>query len=54
MGRPTDDPKTLILRMRISEEDKQRLEYCAKQTGLTQSEIVRRGIRETYDRLTAK
>ena len=50
-GRPTDDPKTLIFRARISEEDMRRLEYCVKATGMTKSEIIRQGIREVYARL---
>jgi predicted DNA-binding protein len=50
-GRPTDDPKTLNTRIRLSEEDVQRLEYCALVTGMKKSEIIRQGIKEVYDRL---
>lgn len=50
-GRPTDDPKTLNTRIRLSEEDVQRLEFCARVTGLKKSEIIRLGIKEVYDRL---
>lgn len=50
-GRPTDDPKTLNTRVRLSEEDVQRLEYCAKASGMSKSEIIRQGIKEVYDRL---
>ena len=53
-GRPTEDPKTLSTRIRLSEEDVQRLEYCAKETGLTKAEIIRQGIREIYERLKKK
>lgn len=48
-GRPTDDPKTLSTRIRLSEEDIKRLEYCAKKTGLTKAEIIRKGIKEVYE-----
>lgn len=51
MGRPTNDPKILNTRIRLSEEDIKRLEFCAKETGLTKSEIIRQGIKEVYDRL---
>ena len=51
MGRPTDDPKTIMLRTRVSEDDMRRLEYCAKATGMTKSEIVRQAIQEVYNRL---
>ena len=54
MGRPTDDPKTLDIRVRLSENDMQRLEHCAKVTGKKRAEIIREGIRDTYDRLNKK
>ena len=50
-GRPTDDPKTLSTRIRLSDEDIQRLEYCVKVTGMKKSEIIRQGIKEIYERL---
>ena len=50
-GRPTDDPKTLNTRIRLSEEDVQRLEFCTQVTGMKKSEIIRQGIKEVYDRL---
>jgi len=50
-GRPTNDPKTLSTRIRFSEEDVNRLEYCTKKTGLTKSEIIRQGIKEVYEKL---
>lgn len=50
-GRPTDEPKTLNTRIRLSEEDVQRLEYCAEVTGMKKSEIIRLGIKEVYERL---
>lgn len=52
-GRPTTDPKTLNTRIRLSEEDVQRLEFCARATGMTKSEIIRQGIKEVYERLKA-
>lgn len=50
-GRPTTDPKTLNTRIRLSEEDVARLNYCAEKTGLTKAEIIRQGIKEVYDRV---
>lgn len=50
-GRPTDDPKNLNTRVRLSEEDVKRLDYCARVTGLKKSEVIRQGIKEVYDRL---
>lgn len=50
-GRPTNDPKTLNTRIRLSEEDIKRLEYCAEKTGLTKAEIIRQGIKEVYEKI---
>lgn len=50
-GRPTDNPKTLSTRIRLSEEDTMRMEYCAEKLGITKSEVIRQGIREIYERL---
>ena len=53
-GRPTDEPKVLSTRIRLSEEDVEKLEYCAKKTGLSKSEIIRMGIKEVYAKVNKK
>ncbi len=50
-GRPTNDPKKLSTRIRLSEEDVRILDYCAKVTGLTKAEIIRQGIKEVYAKI---
>lgn len=50
-GRPTTDPKKHNTRIRMTDEDVEILEYCARQTGLTKTEIIRQGIREVYAKL---
>lgn len=50
-GRPTDNPKTLSTRVRLSQEDIDRLEYCATKTGRSKADIIRQGIKSVYDRL---
>ena len=50
-GRPTDDPKQLSTRVRLSQEDVDRLEYCAEKTGQSKADIIRQGIKSVYDRL---
>lgn len=50
-GRPTDEPKTLSTRIRMSKEDIERLEYCAEVTGKSKAEIIREGIKIVYDGL---
>lgn len=53
-GRPTNDPKTLNTRVRLSESDLKRLEYCSQATGKTKAEIIRLGIEKVYDELKNK
>jgi predicted DNA-binding protein len=50
-GRPTDDPKVLNTRVRLSENDIAMLEYCREKTGKKKSEIIREGIRKVYEEL---
>lgn len=44
MGRPTDDPKTITVRTRISESDNETLEKLVNELGMSKSEVLRRGI----------
>lgn len=48
-GRPTEDPKTLNTRIRLSEGDVQKLNYCCKVLGLTKAEVIRQGIDALYE-----
>lgn len=50
-GRPTEDPKVLNTRIRLSESDVEKLEYCCKETGRKKSEIIREGIDKVYTEL---
>ncbi len=50
-GRPTDDPKNLNTRIRLSDKDTEKLEYCCKITGKKKSEIIREGIDKVYTEL---
>lgn len=50
-GRPTNDPKKLSTRIRMSDEDIKMLEYCCEVTGRTKADIIRDGIREVYNKI---
>lgn len=50
-GRPTDNPKILNTRIRLSEDDVKKLEYCSKKTRKTKAEIIRKGIDKVYNEL---
>ena len=43
-GRPTDNPKNDIIKIRATKEDREKLLYCCEATGKTQYEIVMEGI----------
>ncbi len=47
-GRPTDDPKRVSVRIRLSESDDEKLAYCANVTGRTKADIIREGIDKVY------
>ena len=53
-GRPTDDPKILNTRVRLSDDDVSMLEYCCNETGMKKSEIIRLGIRKVYEEIKNK
>lgn len=48
---PSKDPKTHETRIRMSDNDIEKLEYCCKQTGMKKADIIRRGIDEVYKQL---
>lgn len=50
-GRPTDDPKNLNTRIRLSESDVEKLNYCTEKMGLKKSEVIRIGINKVYEEL---
>ena len=51
LGKPTNDPKILNTRIRLSAADVERLEFCAEKTGLNKSDIIRMGIQKVYEEL---
>lgn len=51
MGRPTESLKDYMLRVRMDRETLEKLDKCCESSGLSRSEIVRKGIQEQYDRL---
>lgn len=48
---PSQNPKDYQKRIRMSKEDIEILEYCCKITKRTQSDIIREGIREVYNKI---
>lgn len=47
-GRPTDEPKTKRMEVRLSVLDDIKLEYCRETLGLNKTEVVKKGIDMVY------
>lgn len=54
MGRPTTDPKTEIIKIRLSKNDIESLIKCQEISGKSKSEIIRLGIKLAYEQLKLK
>lgn len=50
-GRPTSNPKTTEIKVRATEQDREKLLYCCQMTGKTQYEIVMEGIDKVYQKI---
>ena len=48
-GRPTKDKKNNQYRIRLSDREVELLEFCCEKTGLSKSDIVRKGIEKVYE-----
>lgn len=48
-GRPTNEPKTERLELRISFLDNVKLEYCCETLNLSKAEVIRKGINKIYE-----
>lgn len=48
-GRPTDDPKRTQVKIRMSDGDIEKLNYCCKVLGITKADVIRQGIGKMYE-----
>lgn len=51
LGRPTDDPKTVMKRARMSEDDVKKLRKCSNILGISESEVIRKAVEELYNNI---
>ncbi len=51
LGRPTDNPKDTVLKIRLDKDSVQRLEECRDAMGISKAEVIRRGIKKMRDDL---
>lgn len=54
MGRPTTDPKNYVARLRLSENEKNKLDECCKLTGLSITNVLKLGIEKVYQECLQK
>ena len=52
-GRPTENPKSEIIKIRATVDDREKLLFCCEKTGMTQYEVVMKGINEVYNKIRA-
>ncbi len=50
-GRPTDNPKSEIIKVRATIDDRKKLLFCCEKTGMTQYEVVMKGIEKVYNEI---
>ena len=51
---PSKDPKRNDTRIRLTDSEAQKLEYCSKVTGMTKTDVIRKGIDMVYAEVTKK
>ncbi len=51
LGRPTDNPKDIVLKIRLDNNTSEKLEECSEEMELSKAEVVRRGINKMHDDL---
>lgn len=53
-GRPTDNPKDIVLKIHLDQGSHDRLEECSKEMGVSKAEVIRQGIQKMHDDLKEK
>ena len=48
MGRPTDNPKNISLKVRLDEDTSKKLDECVKVLEVSKAEVMRRGVNKVY------
>ncbi len=51
---PSKDPKRNDTRIRLTDNERKKLDLCAEKTGKTKADIIRKGIDLVYQEITKK
>ena len=54
MGRPTDNPKDISLKVRLDQETSEKLDDCVRALEVSKAEVMRRGVHKIHDDLRKK
>lgn len=49
---PSKDPKRNDMRIRLTDSEREKLDFCSEKTGMSKSDIIRKGINLVYEDLT--
>lgn len=50
-GRPTSDPKTMRVGIRLSETETEKLNFCCEKLELSKTEVLKKGLEKVYNEL---
>lgn len=51
MGRPTDNPKTNGYRIRLTDDELKKLDWCCQESGMSKADVLRLGIQKVFESL---
>ena len=51
LGRPTENPKDIVLKIRLDHDTSDKLEECSQAMEVSKAEVVRQGIHKMHDDL---
>ena len=54
LGRPTDNPKDIVLKIHLDKNTNDKLIKCSVEMQASKAEVIRQGIHKMYDGLTEK
>ena len=54
IGRPTDNPKDITIKIRLDKGTSEMLQECSEKMEISRAEVVRRGVRRMHDDLEQK
>ena len=51
MGRPTDNPKDISLKVLLDKDTSKKLDECSQKLEVSKAEVMRRGVNEIHRKL---